>query len=121
LLERIQGEALWRFCPGVADELIEREAFEGLERFGEVLGCDEVVEVAAEMVVGLVVETPDGGFFDGAVHALDLAVGPWMLWFGQAMIDAGEGAGVFEGMSHSFSERFKTRKRTFVAASSLGK
>jgi hypothetical protein len=33
---------------------------------------------------------------DGAVHALDLAIGPRMLWLGQPVVDIGEGAGVFE-------------------------
>jgi hypothetical protein len=55
--------------------------------------------VAAEFVVGLVVEALDRGLFDGSVHALDLAVGPRVLGLGEAMIDAGESAGVFEGMS----------------------
>jgi hypothetical protein len=54
--------------------------------------------MASELVVRFVVEALDRGLLDRAVHALDLAVGPRMLGFGQAMIDVGAGAGVFEGM-----------------------
>ena len=56
-------------------------------------------EVVAELVVGVVVEPPDGGVLDGAVHAFDLAIGPRMLWLGQPVIDVGEGTGVFESVS----------------------
>lgn len=50
------------------------------------------------MVVSLVVEAFDSGVFEGAVHALELAIGPGMLGLGQAMIDVVLGAGVLEGM-----------------------
>ncbi len=48
--------------------------------------------------MGFVVEALDGGFFEGSVHAFDLAVGPGMFRLGQAMIDVGFGAGELEGM-----------------------
>ena len=35
-----------------------------------------------ELVGGLVVNAPDRGFLAGAVHALDLTVGPRVRWFG---------------------------------------
>ena len=41
-----------------------------------------------QLVVVLVVVALDGGFFDGAVHALDLPVGPGMIGFGEPVIDA---------------------------------
>ena len=41
-----------------------------------------------ELVGRLVMEALDGGFFDGAVHALDLAVGPRVRRFGQAVFHA---------------------------------
>ena len=34
-----------------------------------------------------VVITFDGRFFDGAVHALHLAIRPWMVGLGQAVFD----------------------------------
>ena len=38
-----------------------RETFKGLEPLGEVVGADEVGEVAAQLVVGVVVEALDCG------------------------------------------------------------
>ena len=35
----------------------------------------------------LVVEALDGDFLDGAVHPLDLAVGPWVVRLGEPMLD----------------------------------
>jgi hypothetical protein len=32
-------------------------------------------------------EAFDGRLLDGVVHSLDLAIGPWMVWLGQAMLD----------------------------------
>src|SRR6185436_15245836 len=52
----------------------------------------------------IVVETFDGRVLDGSVHPLDLTIGPWVLGLGCAVIDAGPGAGVLEGMRpNSFS------------------
>jgi transposase len=56
LLERIEGESFGLFCPGPADVFVGRETFKGLEPLGEVVGADEVGEVAAQLVVGVVVE-----------------------------------------------------------------
>jgi hypothetical protein len=52
-----------------------------------------------ELLVVVVVVAPDGGVLDGAVHAFDLAVGPRVLWLGEAVFDAELCAGVLEGMS----------------------
>ena len=41
----------------------------------------------------------DRRFLDGAVHPLDLPIGPGMLGLGEAMIDIVTGALYFEGMS----------------------
>ena len=38
--------------------------------------------------VTIVMVAFDGGFLDGPVHALDLAVGPGMLDLGEPMLDA---------------------------------
>jgi len=48
--------------------------------------------------VGLVVEAFDRCFLDSAVHALDLAVGPWVLGLGEAMIDVVLRASEFKGV-----------------------
>jgi hypothetical protein len=91
-------EALWLFCPESAAGFVGRKSFAGLEPSGEVVGGDEVCEVTAQLIVSLGEETLDGGFFEGSIHALDLAVGPWVLGFGQAVVDVGLGAGELEGV-----------------------
>ncbi len=37
--------------------------------------------------MAFVVEAFDGGFFDGAVHPLDLSVGPGVVRLGEAMLE----------------------------------
>lgn len=64
----------------------------------EIVGGDEVGEMATELVVALVVEALDRRILDGSVHPLDLAIGPWMFGLGRAVLDVVRGAGVFEGM-----------------------
>ena len=53
LLERIEPEGFRFFCPLLADELVRREALEGLEPAAKVVGGDEVGEAQAELVVAL--------------------------------------------------------------------
>ncbi len=95
----VEFEALRLFCPDRGDVFVRCEPFEGLESSGEVVGVDEVGEMLSELLVGLVGEAFDGGFFEGSVHALDLAVGPGMLGLGESVVDIGLGAGELEGMS----------------------
>lgn len=66
-------------CPCLADELVGRKAFQGLEPAGEVVGDDEVGEVLLKLVVALLIEELDRGVLDGSVHVLDLTVGPRCL------------------------------------------
>ena len=61
---------------------------EGFEAFGEIVRGDEVLQVCAELLVIVVVVSLHGGFFDGPIHAFDLPVGPGMIGFGEAVIDA---------------------------------
>ena len=68
--------------------LVGREAAQGLQPTGMVVGVDEQLQVRPELVVGVVVVALDCGVLDGAVHPLDLTVGPRMVGFGQAMLDA---------------------------------
>lgn len=74
--------------PCFADELIGCEASQALEAFSGVVGGDEVVEVSSQLIVAVVVEAPDGGVLDGAVHPLDLTVRPGMVDPGEAKLDA---------------------------------
>ena len=65
-MERIEGESCWLFRPDLADVHVTRE---GLEAFGEVVGGNEVGEMAAKLIVGLVVESFDRGLFDRSVRS----------------------------------------------------
>ena len=56
-----------------ADELVRREALEGLQSSPEVVGIDEVGEVISQLVMVVVVEAFDGRFLDRPVHSFDLA------------------------------------------------
>ena len=67
----IGGEAVWLPAPRLADGFVGREAFEGLEPSSEVVGADAVREVAAELVVVVVVVALDRGLLDGVVHSFD--------------------------------------------------
>ena len=89
---------MWLVCPCFADEFVGREAFERLQTTGEVVGGDEVPEVASELIVALVVVSLDGGLLEGAVHAFDLSVGPRMSRLCQTMVDIVLGARVLERM-----------------------
>lgn len=44
--------------------------------------------MCAQLIVGFVVEAFDGGVFDRAVHAFDLAVGPRVIGLGQPVLNA---------------------------------
>ena len=70
-----------------ADELVGREAFEGLQPSSEVVGADEVGEVISQLVVIVVVEALDGCFLDRAVHAFDLAIRPRVPDLGEPVVD----------------------------------
>jgi len=84
------------------------EAFECFEPPAEVVGRDEVDEVAFELRVIVVVVTLDGRVLDRAVHPLDLTVGPRVLRPGGPMVDVGFGAGEFEGVG---AEQLSVRHR----------
>lgn len=84
------------FCPAFADELIWRQALQGLEPLAEVVGGYEVGEMLTQLAVGFVVEALDGLVLDGSVHPLDLAIGPGVFRVGRAMIDIAARAGELE-------------------------
>ena len=98
-VERIGIEPFWLRSPCLADELVGREALEGLQSTAEVIGADEVVEMLPELLVAVVMIKLDGRFLDGSVHPLDLAIGPRVIGLGQAMLDAVILAGTIELMA----------------------
>ena len=68
--------------------------------FGEVVGLDEGQDVGPESLEVGVMEGLDGGFLDGAVHPLGLAVGPGMIGLGELVLDAVLAADAVEDVAH---------------------
>ena len=95
-MDRVDNESVWLGCPGFTDEFVSRETFEGLQAPSEVVGGDEIREVAAEMIMALVVVSLDGSVLERPVHAFDLTIGPRMPGLRYAMVDVVLGASIFE-------------------------
>lgn len=95
----------WGLCADRADVFVRCKSFEGLESSGKVVGIHEVGEMFSEVLVSLVVEALDGGFFERSVHAFDLAAGPGVFGLGQPVVDIGPGAVELKSMS---TEEFST-------------
>src|SRR5579862_2640878 len=100
----IEGEAIWLFFPDAANVFVGRKPLQCLEPTAEVVGGNEVNQVAAQLAVGLVVVPLDGRFFEGAVHPLDLPIGPGMVGFGEAVLDAACSTDFLEGMEAMASD-----------------
>jgi hypothetical protein len=83
----IESKSVWFFLPALADKFVVRESSKSLETFGEVVGSNEVAEMSTKLVMVFAVIALHGGFFDRAIHALDLAVGPGMVRFRQPVLD----------------------------------
>ena len=98
-MERIEVESLWLFRPDLADVFVRREPLEGLETPSEVVRSHEVGEMSSKLVMGFVVEALDGRILDGAVHPLDLTIGPGMFGLGKTMIDVVASTSHLEGRS----------------------
>jgi len=109
VVDWIEPELIRAFCPAFADVFVGCEPSQGLEPLCEVVGSQESGEVFAQLIVAVIMIAADSSLFQGAVHALNLAVGPGMLGLCQAMIDVCSGAGQFEGVSPdklAFGEAF---------------
>ena len=98
-MDWVESKSVRVLSPEFADGFVGREALEGLESSGEVIGCDEVGQVRFELLVGFVEEALHRGFLDGAVHAFDLSVGPGMVRLGEPVLDSVAMAGPVEGMA----------------------
>ncbi len=85
---RVDFESFWFFCPDASDIFVRGEPAQRLQPAAVVIGVDEQLEVSPELVVAVVVIAFYGGVFDGAVHPLDLPVGPGMVGLGEPMLDA---------------------------------
>src|SRR5512147_2544543 len=105
LLERIEGESFRFFCPGLADVLVGREPVERFEAPSEVVGGDEVDQVALQLLMVVVVIPLHGRFLEGAVHSLDLAICPRMVRLGEPMLNAVFVASTVEGVATPYRSR----------------
>src|SRR4051812_41702209 len=75
---RVQPEAFGVFRPDMKDVFVGREAAQRLEPSSVVVSIQEELEVGPEVFVAVVVVALDGRILEGAVHPLDLTVGPWV-------------------------------------------
>ena len=98
-MDRVDDESFRFYCPSFADELVGREPLQGVETTAEVIRGDEALKRGSELIVVVIVEALDGRVPYGAVHALDLAVGPWMLRLCQPVFDIVGLAGSIERMT----------------------
>ena len=92
------GKVTGVFLPLGTHKFMWREAAQGLEPFGVVVGQQKGLQVLVELLRGLIVEALNGGLFKRAIHPFDLAIGPGVLGLGEAMIDVGLGASQLEAM-----------------------
>jgi hypothetical protein len=83
-------------CPCFTDSLVGREAAKGFEATSEIVGGNKVSEMLPELIVRLVMVAFDGCLLDRPVHPFDLAIRPWMTWFGETMFDVEVCASRFE-------------------------
>ncbi len=52
-----------------------------------IVGVDEELKMLPELVVAVVMVALDGGVFDGAVHPLNLTIGPRVVRLGEPVLD----------------------------------
>ena len=70
------------------DELGGRQAAQRFDPPGVAAGIHEELEARPALVLGVVVAAFDGGLLDGAVHPLDLPVGPRVVPLGEPVLSA---------------------------------
>ena len=93
VVEGVESARFGLLCPALTNPLKRVEPAETLEALREVVRIEERGQVRAKARMGRVEESPDGRVLDRAIHAFDLAVGPQMVKFRQAMLDVQLGAG----------------------------
>src|SRR5215470_18598743 len=87
-MDWIESEAFGFACPLLAEKFVRREPFEGLQSAPEIVSRDEVVEMALQLFMGVVMIALDGRLLNGAVHSFDLSVRPGVIDFGESVLDA---------------------------------
>ena len=64
-----------------------REVFECFEPSCKIVSCDKVFEMDAQLFMIIVVIPLECGVLDCLVHSLDLTICPWIVGFGQPMLN----------------------------------
>ena len=82
VMDWIDVVSVWLLCPALANVFEGREALEGLEALGEVVGVEEGFQVGAQAVVAVIVVSAHGGFLERAVHSFHLAIRPRVVGLG---------------------------------------
>jgi len=75
------------FMPSVADVFIWSSPLQRLEPFGKVVCLYESVKVLTQLRVALVEVAIHGLVFDGPMHSFNLPIRPWMVGFGQPVLN----------------------------------
>jgi hypothetical protein len=83
-----------------------REALQRFEPTRMVISGDELAEMPAQVIAGVVVVSFDGCFFDRPVHSFDLAVRPGMACLGESAVEIGLGVRVFKSLRRAAGPRF---------------
>ena len=98
-MDRVEIESIGSVYPAFTDEFIWREPFERLQSAPVIVGIDEVIKVLFQLVMIVVVIPFDRCFLDRAVHAFNLAIGPWVFDFCPSMINAVLGTDTVKDMN----------------------
>ena len=91
--------------PAFHDMFEGREAAQSLQAARVIVGVSEGLQIRSQLVVVCLGVAFDGGVFDRAVHAFDLAVRPWMVRLGQAVLDAVLGPDTVEQIAYGLGGR----------------
>jgi len=81
-------DLIWLCSPSFPGEFVWCEAYEDFALEGVVGDLDEVAQMVAQLFMAVVVETLYGSVLEGAVHVLDLPIGPWMIDLREAVLDS---------------------------------
>jgi len=86
-VDRIEDESLWLRSPEFADVVVKREAAQHLQAMREIICIQEVGEVAAKLIVAVIVIPLDRCVCDRVVHSFNLTFGPRMVRLCQPVFD----------------------------------
>lgn len=85
---RVTSKDSWVLVPLGTDKFVRHKPAWGLQALDVVVGQQKGLQVHIELVGGLIVEALNGGFLEGAIHALNLVIGPRVGRLGQPVLHA---------------------------------